>query len=185
LLAVCHDRDVSLLTGARPELAGCAHFAELSQPQENEFVPCEDAREAWSALTRARDEGARLGLALPRFLLRQPYGASGEPLEHFAFEEILDASDHESFPWGNGVYLLVRALILDHAGERPAHPDGSIDVRDLPVVYLEGDSPRGVESRIKPTAEAWLSERALGALRAAGFSVLAGVRDTDRVRVYP
>jgi type VI secretion system protein ImpC len=185
LLAVCHDRDVSLLAGARPELAGCAHFAELSQPQENEFVPSEDAREAWASLTRARDEGARLGLALPRFLLRQPYGASGEPLEHFAFEEILDPRDHESFPWGNGVYLLVRALILDHAGERPSHPDGSIDVRDLPVVYLEADSPRGVESRVKPTAETWLSERALGVLRAAGFSVLAGVRDTDRVRVYP
>jgi type VI secretion system protein ImpC len=185
LLAVCHEKDVSLLTGARPELAGCAHFAELSQPQENEFVPAEDARQARAELMRAREQGARLGLALPRFLLRQPYGASGEPLEHFAFEEILDASEHESFPWGNGVYLLVRALILDHTGERPAHPDGSIDVRELPIVYLEGDSPSGVESRIKPTAEAWLSERALGILRASGFSVLAGVRDTDRVRVYP
>jgi type VI secretion system protein ImpC len=185
LLAVCQERDVSLLTGARPELAGCAHFAELSQPQENEFVPSDAAREAWAALVRVRDEGARLGLALPRFLLRQPYGASGEPLEHLAFEEILDVADHEAFPWGNGVYLLVQALVADHAGEQGAHPDGGIDVRERPVVYLEGDTPAGVESRIKPSAEAWLSERALGQLRAAGFSVLLGQRDTDRIRVYP
>jgi predicted component of type VI protein secretion system len=118
--------------------------------------------------------------------LRQPYGASGEPIESFAFEEIVDASDHEAFTWGNGAYLLARALCIQRAGERGIHPDGSVDVRDLPVVYLEGDAlGNDGESRIKPNAEAWLSERSLGRLRAAGFSVLLGMRDTDRVRVYP
>jgi hypothetical protein len=181
MLEVCQARDVELLAAAHPNLAGCAHFAEVSQPEDNEWVLPDDAAAAWAQVLHARERGARFGLALPRFCLRQPYGASGEPIEHFRFEEVLDASDHEAFPWGNGAYLLARAIGIRHASaNRGLHPDGSVDVRELPVIYLDGDD----ESRIKPCAESWLSERSLGRLREAGFSVLLGLRDTDRVRVY-
>lgn len=181
LLEVCHARDVELLAAAHPHLAGCAHFAEASHPEDNAWTLPEDASAAWTAVLHAREQGARFSLALPRFCLRQPYGASGEPLEHFRFEEILDTSDHEAFPWGNGAYLLARAIEVRHAdGDRLLHPDGSLDVRELPVIHLDGDE----DSRIKPCAESWLSERSLGRLRAGGFSVLLGLRDTDRVRVY-
>jgi type VI secretion system protein ImpC len=177
----CRARGVQLLAGAHPHLAGCAHFAEVAEPQENEWVLPDDAAAAWAEVLHARERGAQFALALPRFCLRQPYGASGEPIEHFRFEEVLDASEHEAFPWGNGAYLLARAIQIQHvAANRGLHPDGSIDVRELPVIYLDGDE----DSRIKPCAEAWLSERAVGRLRAAGFSVLSGLRDSDRVRVY-
>jgi hypothetical protein len=185
LLDLCREREVSVLAGAHAPLAGCAHFNEVSEPDTNAVEWRDDERAAWAEVLAARQRGARLGLTLPRFLLRQPYGGAGEPIEHFPFEEILDPSDHEAFSWGNGAYLLARALGIQHAGERGVHPDGSIDVRELPVVYLEGGAFGNDESRIKPNAEAWLSERALGRLRTAGFSVLLGWRDTDRVRVYP
>lgn len=181
LIDVCQARDVELLAAAHPHLAGCAHFAEVSQPEENAWVLPDDASAAWAEVLRARERGARFSLALPRFCLRQPYGASGEPLEHFRFEEILDPADHEAFPWGNGAYLLARAIGIRHANANHGlHPDGSLDVRELPVVHIEGDE----ESRLKPCAESWLSERSLGRLRAGGFSVLLGLRDTDRVRIY-
>jgi type VI secretion system protein ImpC len=185
LLAACREHDVLLLAGAHPHLAGCEHFSELCQPEENAVELSEEAGAAWAEVLAARAAGGRLGLALPRFLLRQPYGAEGEPIERFPFEEILDPAEHEAFSWGNGAYLLARALGNIHADERAEHPDGSIDVRDLPIVYLAGDASGNGESRIKPNAEAWLSERSLGRLRAAGFSVLFGRRETDRVRVYP
>jgi type VI secretion system protein ImpC len=185
LLAACREQDVLLLAGAHPRLAGCAHFREVSQPEENAVELSEETRAAWDELLAARAAGGRLELALPRFLLRQPYGAEGEPIERFPFEELLDPAEHESFSWGNGAYLLARALCNLHVDERAEHPDGSIDVRDLPIVYLAGEASGSGESRIKPNAEAWLSERSLRRLRAAGFSVLFGRRDTDRVRVYP
>jgi type VI secretion system protein ImpC len=185
LLDTCREREISVLAGAHPHLAGCAHFNEVSEPDTNDVDTLEVERAAWAEVLAARQRGARLGLALPRFLLRQPYGAAGEPIEHFPFEEILDVSEHEAFSWGNGAYLLARALGIQHVGGRGVHPDGSIDVRELPVVYLEEGALGSEESRVKPNAEAWLSERALGRLRAAGFSVLLGWRDTDRVRVYP
>jgi type VI secretion system protein ImpC len=181
LLEVCQARDVELLAAAHPHLAGCAHFAEVSQPEDNEWVLPDAVATAWARVLQARERGASFRLALPRFCLRQPYGASGEPIEHFRFEEILDASDHEAFPWGNGAYLLARAIEIRHSNaNRGLHPDGSIDVRELPVIFLDDDA----DSRVKPCAESWLSERSLGRLRAAGFSVLLGLRDTDRVRVY-
>jgi type VI secretion system protein ImpC len=181
LLDVCKGRDVLLLAGAHAHLAGCAHFEELSQPDENEHPLSADVRAALQELLGQRERGARFALALPRFLLRQPYGAEGEPIEHFPFEEVLAPSDHEAFPWGNGAYLVARALAQRRVHEeRAVFPDGSIDVRELPVVYLASEG----DSRIKPAAEAWLSERALGGLRAAGFAVLQGMRDSDRVRVH-
>ena len=181
VLEACAARDVTLLVGARPVLAGCRDFAERDDPEDNAAPLSEDARAAWAELSALRAAGARLALALPRYLLRQPYGASGEPLEQLAFEEILDPRDHEAFCWGNAAYLVARALCVQAADpERGVHPDGGVDLRELPVVHLEGDD--GV--RIKPCAEAWLSERALGRLRAAGFTVLRGWRDTDRIRVY-
>jgi hypothetical protein len=70
--------------------------------------------------------------------------------------------------------------ILHTEADRAVHPDGSVSLRDLPIVHLERED--GI--RVKPCAEACLSERALGRLRAAGFSVVHGVRDSDRVRIY-
>jgi type VI secretion system protein ImpC len=181
LLERCAARGVTLLASAHPHLAGCADFAEREEPEQDELPLSEEARVAWAEIRARRDAGARLGLALPRFILRQPYGRAGEPIEHFAFEEILDDTDHEAFAWGNGAYVLARVLGLLHTdAERALHPDGSVSLRELPVVHLEGEE----DIRIKPCAETWLSERALGRLRAAGFSVLHGVRDTDRIRVY-
>jgi type VI secretion system protein ImpC len=181
LLEQCAAGGTTLLAGAHPHLAGCPDFAEREEPEEDELPLPDEARAAWAEVQARREAGARLGLALPRFILRQPYGRSGEPIEHFPFEEILDDTRHEAFCWGNGAYLLARVLGILHADPDGAlHPDGSVSVRELPVVHLEGEE--GI--RIKPCAEAWLSERALGRLRAAGFSVLHGMRDSDRIRVY-
>lgn len=181
VLRICTERGVTLLGAAHPELIGCPGFDRAPDPEQWTLEQSPAARAAWEALVQLRQGGSKLLLALPRFLLRQPYGSAGETLETLRFEEILDAADHEAFAWGNGAYLLVRAIaeLKASAGER-AHPDGSIVLRELPVVHLE--SAEGIQ--IKPCAEAWLSDRALGRLLAAGFSVLHGQRDSDRVRVY-
>jgi predicted component of type VI protein secretion system len=181
LLEVCHAANVELVAGARPELAGCNHFAEVESPEDNEHVWSDDVRAAWASLCALRERGARLELVLPRFVLRQPYGAAGEPLERLRFEEVLDQNDHEALCWGNGAYLLVRALCSQHAEPTRARPDGGVEVRELPIVHMENAE----HVTTKPPAESWLSERSVGKLRAAGFAVLQGVRGTDRVIVHP
>ena len=74
--------------------------------------PSPEAAQAWQAL-RNLPEAAYIGLALPRFLLRLPYGADTEPVEAFDFEEMSSPFDHESFLWGNPGFAC--ALLLGQA----------------------------------------------------------------------
>src|SRR5205807_10552098 len=59
----------------------------------------EDA-EAWQTL-RNLPEAAYLALALPRVLLRLPYGKQTDPVEQFPFEEMPEGSTHRNYLWGN------------------------------------------------------------------------------------
>jgi len=177
LLGVCASRGSILAIGASPALAGYASFAASDAPPE-EVSPPASALDAWRELVRTREGGAQLALVLPRYLLRQPYGKLGESLDRLAFEEVV-GGDHEAFSWGNGAYLAARALAERHAGAG-TQLDGSVELGDLPIVRLPDDDGY----RLQPTAEAWLPERAVERLRAAGFAVLQGMRDTDRVRVH-
>lgn len=181
LLEICSARGASIIAGAHSELAGCAGFDRSTDPDHWTRNWPDSVTSAWERIVRARENGAALALALPRFLLRQPYGSSGETLEAMRFEEILDQGEHEAFAWGNGAYLIAQAVAeLRASGGDGAHADGSVDVRELPVVHLDGEE----EVQIKPCAEAWLSDRAVGRLLSDGFSVLHGLRDSDRIRVH-
>jgi type VI secretion system protein ImpC len=62
-----------LVAAAHPSLAGCAGFASQPDPEKWNRAAAGE-RDADFAELRRRPEAAYLGLALPRFLLRQPYG---------------------------------------------------------------------------------------------------------------
>jgi pilus assembly protein FimV len=177
LLRACAAQRAILAIGASPALAGYPSF-EVSAVPPGDVTPPASALDAWKELARTRAEGAQLALVLPRYLLRQPYGRLGEPLDRLEFEEVL-AGDHEAFLWGNGAYLAARALAERHSGVA-SQLDGSVELGDLPIVR----QPDEDGYRLQPSAEAWLPERAVERLRAAGFTVLQGVRDSDRLRVH-
>ena len=60
---------------------------------------------AWKAL-RETPDAKYLGLALPRFLGRELWGAKGMPAKGFTFEEDIQANDHEQFLWVNAAYAM-------------------------------------------------------------------------------
>ncbi|ANN77668.1 type VI secretion system contractile sheath large subunit [Bordetella flabilis] len=60
---------------------------------------------AWQAL-RDLDASRYIGLAMPRFAARPPYGAQGQQVEAFPFEEELSASDLSHYTWANAAYAM-------------------------------------------------------------------------------
>ena len=79
-----------------------------------------------------------IGLAMPRFLARLPYGAKTNPVEEFDFEEDTGAADHSRYTWANSAYAMaaninrsfklygwcsrIRGVESGGVGRRPAGP---------------------------------------------------------------
>jgi type VI secretion system protein ImpC len=166
------------LSAASPALVGCASLVAHPDPADWKKPPAE-AEAAWSAL-RGLPEAAYLGLAMPRFLLRQPYGKNSDPIESFPFEEMSTELAHEEYLWGNPA--LVCATLLGEAFRAEGwqmQPAGYGELGDLPVHVFKADG----ETQTKACAEVWLSERAAGRVLAAGLVPLVSIKGRDTVRV--
>jgi type VI secretion system protein ImpC len=92
-----------LITGAQPSLFQMDSWSELSNPRDLTKIFQTPEYAAWRSL-RESEDSKYVGLAMPRFLGRLPYGSKTEPVEEFAFEEDTDGSDHSKYGWVNAAY---------------------------------------------------------------------------------
>jgi len=159
LAALARGGRAPLLAGLAPDVVGLIGvFADLRRSS--------DAR--WIAL------------ALPRFLLRLPYGAATDETETFAFEEMPTPPEHERYLWSHPAaacaYLLGETFSRHGWAMRP----GALDTIDgLPLHVYKSNG----ESELKPCAEVLLTEEAAALLLERGFMPLVSIKGTDRVRI--
>ncbi len=167
------------LSGGSPHLAGCDAFNAHPDPDDwKEPIPAE-VSQAWNAL-RKLPEASFLGLALPRFMLRQPYGKESDPIDAFPFEELSAEAAHESYLWGNASVLCGYVLAGAFQAEGwEMKASGYGEVGELPVYTFEEDG----ETKAKPCAEAWLNERAGSVMIGKGLMPVLSIRGRDAVRV--
>jgi predicted component of type VI protein secretion system len=86
----------------------------------------EDTGPYWEEL-RSIPEAGYLALALPRFLLRLPYGARTSPIESFEFEEMPETPSHHGYLWGHPAWACL--YVAASAREGAAR----LDLRGLPL----------------------------------------------------
>ncbi len=176
LANACHT---AFVAGASPHLVGCSSFGLQPDPDDWE-KRSSDELEAFAALRRM-PEAAHLGLAMPRFLLRQPYGKGSDTIESFPFEEMLTKPEHESYLWGNPAFLCGRLIADAFAAQgsgMEAHGGGG-EISGLPIHILTDDG----ETQVKPCAEAWLGERAAIAILSHGIMPVLSVHGRDAVQL--
>ena len=167
------------LAGASPRAVGCESFAETPYPEEWKWRAEAEDSAAWAAL-RQRPEAAYLGLALPRFLLRLPYGATTDPVESFSFEEMPESVAHEDYLWGNPAFAcaLLLAQSFSESGWQ-MRPGAHSELDGLPLHVYEKDG----DSELKSCAEALLTERAAGKILENGLMPLVWLKGQDTVRL--
>src|SRR6266498_1770897 len=165
------------IAAANSQLLQGDSFPEVAELQ----TPNPEASDAWDSLVRSSD-ACYLGLALPRFLLRLPYGSATEPAERFNFEEMPEdiKARHESYLWGNPafavVYLLGKAFSESGWNFRPG------DLQEIEGLPLHVSSCEG-ETEIKPCAEVLMTIRAAEEIINRGLMPLISMKETDTVRV--
>ena len=172
--ALARAAGAPFLAGASPELAGLSSLSR--RPERTDW---DDPGEGWNALRRS-EVAPWLGLALPRLLLRLPYGPDQAPCEHLDFREMTTPPRHEDYLWGSPALpcaaLMARSFAEDGWSMRP----GTRRQLDrLPLhVYSVGD-----DARAKPCAEMLMSDSVATELMDRGFMPLASIKERDAVRV--
>jgi type VI secretion system protein ImpC len=93
------------IAGASPTVMQMDSWAELSGPADlaKKFRDADYA--AWRAL-RDADDSRYIGLGMPRFLARLPYGAKTDPVDAFDFEEDAEGTDAAKYVWANSAYAM-------------------------------------------------------------------------------
>jgi len=152
--------------------------ASLGAPFLGEAVPPSDPSPGpeWQELVHS-PEARWIGLALPRFLLRLPYGKDTAPAEQLDFEEMPE-SVHADYLWGNPAFFCACVLGLAFRGDgwemRPARHR---EIGSLPQHIYRADG----ESVAKPCAEVLLTDTAAEFILDNGFMPLASMKDQDSV----
>jgi len=161
------------LAAAHCQLLGCSTFWNNTEPRE--WQPDADLQSAWNQL-RNMPEAKYLGLILPRFLLRLPYGKDAQPVEQFTFEEMPPEPPHQSYLWGNAA--IAAALLLGESFTQSGwslRPGQSLQVDSLPI-HIHLDDGDRVQ---KPCAEVLLHNRAVERIVDTGLMALVSVQNRD------
>jgi type VI secretion system protein ImpC len=145
----------------------------------NSGTETEEAARHWERL-RQLPEACWVGLAMPRFLLRLPYGKQTDPVDSFDFEEMPGAPIHQEYLWGNPAFACVQLLAEAFANKGWEMRAGAYSEIDrLPVHIYEAEG----EKHAKPCAEVLLTERDIEWILDQGYIALDSKRDRDVVRL--
>src|SRR5215468_104831 len=167
------------IAGGSPSLMGMDSWQELANPRDLAKIFAAPDYAAWRSL-RESDDAKYVGLAMPRFLARLPYGAKSNPVEEFEFEEETGAGDHSRYTWANAGYAM--AVNINRSFKnygwcssiRGVESGGAVE--GLPVHTFPSDDG-GAD--MKCPTEIAISDRREAELAACGFMPLIHRKNSD------
>src|SRR5450432_2508682 len=167
------------ITGASPSVMQMESWQELANPRDLTKIFTTPEYAAWRSL-RESEDGRYLGLAMPRFLSRLPYGAKTSPVEDFNFEEDTAGADHNKYTWSNAAYAMAtnitRSFKLYGWCSRIRGIESGGAVEHLPVHTFPTDDG-GVD--MKCPTEIAITDRREAELAKNGFMPLSHYKNTD------
>jgi type VI secretion system protein ImpC len=167
------------IAAGAPSVLGMDSWQELSNPRDLTKIFQTAEYASWRSL-RDSEDARYLGLAMPRFLARLPYGAKTVPLEEFAFEEDTEGADHNKYVWSNAAYAMgvniTRAFKLYGWCARIRGAESGGVVEGLPVHTFPTDDG-GVD--MKCPTEIAITDRREAELAKNGFMPLSHYKNTD------
>ncbi|MEE4376955.1 MAG: type VI secretion system contractile sheath large subunit [Candidatus Competibacteraceae bacterium] len=167
------------IAGASPAVMQMDSWQELANPRDLTKIFQTPEYAAWRSL-RESDDSRYVGLAMPRFLARMPYGSKTDPVEEFDFEEDTEGADHNKYTWANSAYAM--AVNINRAFKyygwctriRGIESGGAVE--ELPTHTFPTDDG-GVD--MKCPTEIAISDRREAELAKNGFMPLIHKKNSD------
>lgn len=167
------------IAGGSPTLMQMDSWQELSNPRDLTKIFQTAEYAPWRSL-RESDDSRYLGLAMPRFLSRLPYGSKTDPVSDFDFEEDVEGADHSKYTWANAAYAMAvninRSFKMYGWCTRIRGIESGGAVEGLPCHTFPTDDG-GVE--MKCPTEIAISDRREAELAKNGFMPLVHRKNSD------
>ena len=171
-----------VIAAAGPQFFGLDSFEGLPNLKDLKSIFEGPQYAKWRSF-RESEDSRYVGLTMPRFLLREPYGEDSNPVKAFNYEENVSGS-HESYLWGNTAFAFASRLTDSFAKYRWCPniigPQSGGAVEDLPLHHFE--SMGDLETKI-PT-EVMISDRREFELADEGFIGLTIRKGSDNAAFF-
>ena len=170
------------IAAAGPEFFGVESFDQVPNLKDLSAVFEGPQYAKWNAF-RETEDARYVGLTVPHFLLRVPYGPETVPAKSFQYKEDVSAGNQD-FLWGNAAFAFASRLTSSFADYRwsanVVGPQGGGTVEDLPIYTYE--SMGAMQNKI-PT-EVLISERREYELAEQGFIALTMRKNSDNAAFF-
>ena len=167
------------ISGVSPTTLQMESWSELANPRDLTKIFSTPDYASWRSL-RDSEDARYLGLAMPRFLSRLPYGETTNPVDEFAFEEETAGADSSKYCWANAAYAMAtninRSFKLYGWCSRIRGIESGGSVENLPVHAFPTDDG-GVD--MKCPTEIAISDRREAELAKSGFMPLIHKKNSD------
>jgi len=167
---------------AGPSFFGLDDFSGLPNLKDLKSIFEGPQYTKWRSLRQSEDS-RNVALALPRFLLRLPYGPDNIPVKSFHYtEEVADGDT--SFLWGNAAFAFTARITDSFAKYRWCAniigPQGGGAVEDLPLYQFEamGELQNKIPTQIE------ISDRKEFELAEEGFMALTMRKGSDNAAFF-
>jgi type VI secretion system protein ImpC len=162
---------------AGPQFFGCSDYLTVPGLKDLQSIFEGPQYAKWQSF-RESEDARNVGLCMPRFLLRLPYGVKTTPAKSFGYEE--DAvGQHDSYLWGNAVFAMATKIADSFAKYRWCPniigPQAGGTVEDLPLHQYEAMG----EIQTKIPTEILITERREFELSEEGFIALTFRKDSN------
>ncbi|KMN76272.1 EvpB family type VI secretion protein [Chromobacterium sp. LK11] len=128
---------------------------------------------------RNSDDARYIGLALPRFLARLPYGPDTVPVRSFNYAENVKGPDHQRYLWANAGFAfaanMVRSFIRNGWCVQVRGPQAGGLVEDLPIHLYD----LGIGNQVKIPTEVLIPETREFEFANLGFVPLSFYKNRD------
>ena len=176
---IAQTSETPFIAQAGARILGIESLAETLESDDWGLPEDSNEGKLWEML-RSLPEASYVGLTLPRFLGRMPYGAKSDRVEAFSFEEILTPDDNRNYLWTNSSFACALLLAQSFSLYEWELSENLVrDIDNLPL-YVYKDTSQTIA---KPITEVALRVNAAEKIIEHGLMPFVSFRDTDRIRL--
>jgi type VI secretion system protein ImpC len=180
--AVASMAHAPFFAAASPRFFGTDNITDLPNLKDIKALMEGPQYAKWNSF-RESEDARYVGLLMPRFLLRLPYGADSNPVRAINYEEQVKGN-HDAYLWGNATFAFATRLTESFAKYRWCPniigPQSGGTVEDLPLHQYEAMG----EIQNKIPTEVMISERREFELSEEGFIALTYRKDSDNAAFF-